>query len=246
MNTENDTCDLHYCERINTDINLCFVNIHEFIRQYMVGVSVDTYRSSKNVNLDKSFFKKEILSKEEIDFINTFKTLKKQVEWTCGRFAVKTLVVSHEVSNFTPYNYDDVTVSYRKEGAPYLKDFPDYRISISHSKEYALAGLCTNPAVSFGLDIEKIVFNDVNPVINVAFSDKEIKNFQDMTHAKIYKDFTLKEAFLKYIKKGFNESLKKIEIINGKIYWYNELVTNLKVVSKVLKSRYAFSLLYSK
>ncbi|MCP3926216.1 MAG: hypothetical protein GY714_26930, partial [Desulfobacterales bacterium] len=63
----------------------------------------------------------------------------------------------------------------------------------------------------------------------------------------IYKDFTLKEAFLKYIKKGFNESLKKIEIVNGKIYWYNELVTNLKIISKVLKSdKYAFSLLYSK
>ncbi|MCP3926379.1 MAG: 4'-phosphopantetheinyl transferase superfamily protein, partial [Desulfobacterales bacterium] len=216
--------EIHYCEEVNPDINICFVNIHEFIEQYMVGVHVETYESLKNVELDKSFFKKEILSVEEMDFINKFKTLKKQIEWTCGRFAVKTLVISHEVTNFTPYNYDDVTVSYRKEGAPYLKDFPEYRISISHSNEFALAGLCTNPSVTFGLDIEKIIFTDVNPVINVAFSDKEIKNFNDVTHAEIYKDFTLKEAFLKYIKKGFNESLKKIEIVNGKIYWYNELV----------------------
>ncbi|MCP4161998.1 MAG: 4'-phosphopantetheinyl transferase superfamily protein [Deltaproteobacteria bacterium] len=239
--------EIHYCEEVNPDINICFVNIHEFIEQYMVGVHVETYESLKNVELDKSFFKKEILSVEEMDFINKFKTLKKQIEWTCGRFAVKTLVISHEVTNFTPYNYDDVTVSYRKEGAPYLKDFPEYRISISHSNEFALAGLCTNPSVTFGLDIEKIIFTDVNPVINVAFSDKEIKNFNDVTHAEIYKDFTLKEAFLKYIKKGFNESLKKIEIVNGKIYWYNELVTNLKIISKVLKSdKYAFSLLYSK
>lgn len=195
------------------------------------------YKTLPNQKLGHNDFKILFLSSEELIMVNGFRALKKQAEWLCGRVALKNLV--NEIL-FPDIHPSDIQISYLEKGAPFLTHYPDIPISLSHSGEYTAVALSMNPRITLGIDIEKIGKVPDGFFMKTAFTQKEI-NHMTATAREIYRHWTLKEAFLKYIKMGFNESLHRVEIIDNKIQHQGEK-QNLRSWSRVIEDQYILSI----
>ncbi len=191
---------------------------------------------------------------EELQTINNFKALKKQIEWMAGRCLIKQMVLkysshltstSYSNQNFSNIKKDnkiklcDIIVAHRAEGAPFFKKWPFPEISISHSGKYAATAMCTIKGEKIGIDIEKIgKIPDVS-FMKIAFTEKEIANMKHYPEntlkgsEEVFKKWTIKEAFLKYIKKGFNESLHRVEIFDDQIL-HNGRKADVSIFSKII------------
>ncbi|MBU1583732.1 MAG: 4'-phosphopantetheinyl transferase superfamily protein, partial [Proteobacteria bacterium] len=170
-------------------------------------------------------FIKPFFNDDEIKTINSFKALKKQIEWISGRFLIKQMM-HHFFLTDTPL--DQITFSYLEQGAPFLTKHPDIPVSLSHSNDYTAAACAMDKKQTIGIDIEKIAKKPDGFFLKTAFTQNEIMRLKD--DAKdIFKHWTIKEAYLKYIKKGFNESLHKVEVIDNTI-----LHNNKKVIVEVV------------
>ncbi|WDP87072.1 MAG: 4'-phosphopantetheinyl transferase superfamily protein [Desulfobacter sp.] len=103
------------------------------------------------------------------------------------------------------------------EGAPFFKAFPDICVSLSHSGIYTGAALAKRSNTRMGIDIEALGPRPDKFFLNTAFTSREI---QDMGKSPldIFCRWTLKEAYLKYIRKGFNKSLLEVEVLQNKIF----------------------------
>ena len=184
--------------------------------------------------MNRKDFLISFLSDSEIDSLNSFKSFKKQIEWLSGRFLLKTCLFSFKKNIGT---LEDIKVAYEKEGAPFLPDFPDIKISLSHSGNMALFGLCEEHNI--GIDIEELKKKPDNNFLKIAFTRDEISSMGD-TKEEIFKKWTIKEAFLKYIKKGFNESLHKVEVIGNTIL-HDKNEVRVSVFSKIIDDSYVLS-----
>ncbi len=76
--------------------------------------------------------------------------------------------------------------------------------------------------------------------MKTAFTQNEIAHLKDDA-AQIFKNWTIKEAYLKYIKKGFNESLHRVEVINNEILHNNNKI-NVDMFSTFINDDYVLSL----
>lgn len=56
--------------------------------------------------------------------------------------------------------------------------------------------------------------------------------------------WTLKEAFLKYIGKGFNEKLKSVEIVHNTILYNGKDAINITIDSFNIDEKYLLSIIY--
>lgn len=158
-------------------------------------------------------FKKPFLTPGELEQVNEFKSLKKQIEWMAGRQLVKEMVCRISRGTTDPR---DITISYREQGAPFLSRFPHIFISISHAGTYAAAALTRTPGTILGLDLERIRSMPEPGFMRIAFTPAEIKELGEDPR-EVFRSWTLKEAYLKYIQKGFNENLHHVEILNHAI-----------------------------
>lgn len=180
----------------------------------------------KNELFEKQDFSKPFFSSQEINTINGFKALKKQIEWISGRYLIKQMIQKDFLKNFFS---DQITLSYHEKGAPFITDYPDIPVSLSHSNDYTAAACCTDKGKTIGIDIEKVTKKpDIN-FLRTAFTKNEIANLTDRS-SQIFTNWTVKEAYLKYIKKGFNESLHKVEVINSQV-WHHKKKINVDVHS---------------
>jgi 4'-phosphopantetheinyl transferase len=201
--------------------------------------SKGTYHNSGQM-VNELFQKNDFLipafNEDEIKGINRFKALKKQVEWICGRVLVK-LMVQHLFLN--AFRLDQISLSYEEEGAPFVKGHPEIAISLSHSHEYTAAACLLHRGI-VGIDIEKIAPRPDAYFMKTAFTENEISQMGD-TALDVFKCWTIKEAYLKFIKKGFNESLHQVETIQGRIF-HRKKPIDLYVDSRVLADGYVLSL----
>ena len=111
---------------------------------------------------------------------------------------------------------------------------------MSHSNDYTAAACCKDKGETIGVDIEKITKAPDSFFMKTAFTQNEILNLKNQA-ALIFKNWTIKEAYLKYIKKGFNESLQKVEVINNEIFHNNNKI-NVNVFSTFIDTDYVLSL----
>jgi len=195
--------------------------------------------SMKNRIFDHSLFKMPFLSDEELVRVNRFKALKKQMEWICGRFALKRLA-SDVLDPDMPL--DQVRIDYREKGAPYLTRFPEISISLSHSGDYTAAAITRDTQIALGIDIEKIGNMPDHGFMKTAFTAEEIR-YMPADARSVFRHWTLKEAFLKYLGLGFNESLHHVAVIRDQIY----RCENRQAVhtwSRFLNDAYVVSLVY--
>lgn len=170
--------------------------------------------SMKNRVFDHSLFRMPFLSNEELVRVNRFKALKKQMEWICGRFALK-LLTKDILDPAMPL--DQVRINYREKGAPYLTRFPEISISLSHSGDYTAAAITRDTETALGIDIEKIGNMPDQGFMKTAFTAEEIQHMPAGARS-VFRHWTLKEAFLKYLGLGFNESLHNVAVIRDQIY----------------------------
>ncbi len=177
------------------------------------------------------------LNTEELARLNQFKVLKKQVEWVCGRFTVKSLAKDMLAPQA---ELTDIRIQYMPQGAPFLEGFESFSLTLSHSGEMTAAAIGTRPGVLLGIDIEAVGPMPEDAFMKTAFTQREISSMAK-TAEDVFRCWTLKEAYLKFIGKGFHESLHNVEILGQKIL-HNNTPQAVTARSWLLDAGYALSL----
>ena len=218
-------------------IKIRYAKIPEIIHSIFKKKARLDLRAKSNEVFRREDLINPFLSDEEISTINGFKAFKKQIEWISGRYLIKHLIADLSFSNAS---LDQIILSYFDQGAPFLSTHPDLSISLSHSNDYAVAACCKDEKQTLGIDIEKITKKPDANFLKIAFTKNEILNLKSDA-AQIFKNWTIKEAYLKYIQKGFNESLHKVEVINNEIF-HNSVKIDVDVFSTFINGDYVLSL----
>jgi len=218
-------------------IKIWYAKIPEIIYSIFKKKSRFDLRAKSNELFRRQDLIKPFLSYEEINTINGFKAFKKQIEWISGRFLIKHLI---QDLSFPNASLDQIIISYFDQGAPFLSTHPDLSVSLSHSNDYATAACCKNENQTLGIDIEKITKKPDAYFLKIAFTKNEILYLKNDA-VQIFKNWTIKEAYLKYIKKGFNESLQRVEVINNEIF-HNSIKIDVDVFSTFIDDDYVLSL----
>ncbi|PID78333.1 MAG: hypothetical protein CSA18_01980 [Deltaproteobacteria bacterium] len=226
--------------KIYHETEICIIDIYKLFNWYSSNYLKDHSLYAKAEKIKPSDFPSQIFSAHEFKIINNFKTLKKQFEWISARTGLKHLVKK----NFPYIPFKNIETEKEKNGAPWLKNLPFLNISISHSGRYAVAAI--NKVQKIGMDLEKLKDINTKHILYAGFSGREIKNLSSKKYNEILKLWTIKESYLKYIRKGFNESLKKVEIIKNKIYYKNLPVENISIDSFFLLDNYVLSFVCEK
>ena len=208
------------------EVIIWYVRIPGIIESIFHKGSLHDTKQMRNRIFNKEDFKQSFLNRDEINTINGFKAMKKQIEWISGRYLIK-LMIQYNCLQHLPLN--QITISYLDEGAPFLTHDPDIPVSLSHSNNYTAAACCKSREKTIGIDIEKIAKKPNAWFLKTAFTKNEIIHLEDNAES-IFKNWTIKEAYLKQIKKGFNESLHKVEVIDNEI-WHNKKQINIEVYS---------------
>lgn len=205
-------------------LQLCFLVLGDMLQRHLPQLDRNDYRRQPPIALDQAHALRALLSAEEMAQVNRFKALKRQVEWLAGRIAVKTLVVRSLKPELPP---TAVQICHHAQGAPYLSCAPDIPLSISHAGGYAVAGLLPDPAQALGLDIEQMEARAVSAIRSTAFSEEERRALPSTDPDPVFRRWCLKEAFLKYIGRGFHENLTRVEILDGTIRHNGQAVPHL-------------------
>jgi len=222
---------------LDPEIIIWYASIPQIIESVLHSRSHPDVKQMRNSLFVKNNFLLPFLNSEEIDIINGFKAQKKQMEWMSGRYLVKLMIQSAFLHNTS---LEQINIDYLDEGAPFLNSAPEIPISLSHSNNYTAAACSKNRTKIMGIDIEKIGKKPDAWFLKTAFTKKEISHLQDSS-ASIFKNWTIKEAYLKYIKKGFNESLHNVEVIDAAI-WHNKTRINVDIYSTIVDNDYILSL----
>lgn len=218
-------------------IAIWYSRIPDIIALILRNANYHNFKPMVNEIFKKNDFTQSFLSETELHVVNSFKALKKQVEWISGRYLIKKMV-SHFFLSDTPL--DKITLSYLDEGAPFVSGLPHIPVSLSHSNEYTAVACNFGTARPIGIDIEIIARMPDLPFLNTAFTQNELL-FLERNAPCVFKNWTIKEAFLKYIKKGFNESLHKVEVIHGEIF-HHHIKADVDIFSHTIDSGYILSL----
>ncbi len=195
------------------------------------------FRPMVNEIFKKNDFIQAFLSETELCSLNRFKSLKKQMEWICGRYMIKKMM-AHFFLNGTPL--DEITLSYLDQGAPFVSNRPRIPVSLSHSNEYTAVACSFDTTHPIGIDLEKIARMPDHHFLNTAFTQNELSSLERNAQS-VFRNWTIKEAYLKYIKKGFNESLHKVEVIHNEIF-HHHIKADVDIFSHTIDTGYILCL----
>ena len=168
-------------------------------------------KNIKDFNKDdiNNFYDKILKLKK--DKINKLKNYDSKIRSIIGEMLLKELLVKNNVS----YNSLDYYIN--EYGKPYLKDNNIF-FNISHSFDYVITAISNN---EIGIDIEKVRETPLK-TINQFATEKEkeyILSSKKNIEERIFKIFTLKEAYFKRLGTNLNNILEVEFIIkNDKIY----------------------------
>lgn len=193
------------------NIRLCRVDMEVLVREWFGALpSADLRRPARDLSPYPWF--DPWLAPGEREIVNGFKSLKRQVEWLAGRLAVKTLVAACFDSGLGAIA---VTVSREPGGAPFLPAFPDHCVSITHAGRFAVAALGLDPSIGVGIDLERLPIPSDPAFLGLAFSARERAVLDPSDPEELARAWTLKEAYLKYIRRGFDQRLHRVELLDG-------------------------------
>ncbi|MBI9085194.1 MAG: 4'-phosphopantetheinyl transferase superfamily protein [Desulfobacterales bacterium] len=221
-------------------VRLAQVDILQFVRRYLPGMGRVQGLAQRPVPLSAFASRPGFLSQAEFAGVGRFRSLKKQVEWICGRLAAKTAVAA---AAGVGLDLKYINLAYEKEGAPYVRTLPGLPLSIAHSGAWAVA--VAGGRGRIGLDIEPVPARDLGFLLEAGFSRRERLALIGASAETVIRRWTLKEAFLKFIAKGFNESLAAVEILDGRLYYHGCLMENLAVICDPLDGGYVMSLVFA-
>ncbi len=223
------------------NINICEINMSVYAKELSERPEGkwENWPKTPAINLKQNKLICENFAPEEIEKLNSFKNLKKQIEWSAGRLCVKNLAkdMLHRPGK-------EITVSYHEEGAPFLTANPEFAISISHSGQYAMA-LIHRGSGKAALDVQTLKVKDMAPISKFILSSKE-KEENIHIPEKIIQIFTIKEAFLKYTGQGFRRVVKNIEIFDNTIYQNSEAQSDISFFSYLLHESHIVTIIFEK
>lgn len=224
-----------------TDVRVHLLSIPDMAAGVLSLGDYGSISAEKNRFFEPSDTLLNFLSPEEIASVNRFKTLKKQIEWMAGRYLLKIMAARYLAPG---HLLSSIAIGIHPQGSPYLAGFPGTDISLSHAGGMAAAALCTRRSLSIGIDVEPIPTRLSHPFMITAFSERERRHLKMDPQTTIV-NWTRKEAFLKYIKQGFNESLHKVEVL-GDTIWYHGIPNHVQVRTRIIGGDYALSVVWGR
>jgi len=195
------------------DIRLCRVDIEALVRDWSADLGSENLRRPAR-DFSTLAGIRDWLAPGELETVQGFKALKRQVEWLAGRLAVKALVSACLDASLSPV---DITVAHEPRGAPFLPLFPGRCLSITHSGRWAAAAVSLDSALAIGIDIERLSVPGTQGFLDLVFSTREQAALDRSDPLALARGWTLKEAYLKYIRRGFHRSLHQVELIEDKL-----------------------------
>jgi phosphopantetheinyl transferase (holo-ACP synthase) len=183
-----------------------------------------------------------ILSPLELEYLGKFPMPKKRIQWVSGRYAVKIALYKYKTARERFLDLSCIDVLNGIYSAPYLVQFPNIRISITHSYPYCI-GVVSD--FKIGIDLEKVMTLR-SSLIKHYFNPNEIRNLSAQkgtegyfTQAITY--WTRKEAVSKMLGLGMKVDFKQIDTVNDSLV-LNEYYTSNITLKSYLVSDYCFSL----
>ncbi len=219
------------------DIVVVRVNIPLLIKNALPNLDLTSAATRGPEEFEVSDFCSNILTPEEIVSLNNFKTLKKQIEWISGRAAAKAALAA-----FNGAAGSGAAVAYREGGAPFFPGYSNLSLSITHSGELAAAAVSSD--YMLGIDAERIEPRDIGAVMRVAFSAEERKIHRDSGLEEVLTSFCIKEAWLKYLGRGFAESPAGVEYLDGGIFYRGKRQSEIQLQIESDQADYIFALIY--
>lgn len=228
-------------EKISDTVYLSTLNIPGFIQSEMRELVPADYRTSPGIDLNMCKPAVEYCSAEEIARVAGARSLKRQIEWLCGRIALKELL---QCIKFPEAGFNEIVVTYNSSGKPCVSGYEDTGISVSHSGDLAMAALHIVPGKKLGIDVERTVGTDAGAVMSVAFTPEERLKYRDRPLDEIIAVFTLKEAYLKLAGRGFHEVITRVSVKENKIYFDGTPVVGIQTVLRDYPGGYKLSVIY--
>lgn len=162
-----------------------------------------------------------VFSEVERAIINKYENPKKRIQWMAGRYAGKMAIkkLMEKVDNTDSINIDATKINIINglNSAPFIQEYPQLNISISHSYPYCLTIVSEN---RIGVDIENTI-SIVEPMLKLFYTINEINEINKLNNsykkseanflATLY--WTRKEAISKLQKAGMNMDFSKIETV---------------------------------
>lgn len=183
-----------------SSIKCCVIHIPQLIAEYFPGKEI------KDQACDLSSFERPMKewSVDKGGRFEDFRIFKRQIEWFGGRAAFSILAARNSLPN---------TLGLEEGGAPFIEGSA-CQVSITHAGDYAAAAVSLDPGMSLGIDMERVRgFKNKEGFLRVAFPEKDPAGMAALSDDGIMELWTLKESFLKIIRKGFAENLKEVEIL---------------------------------
>ena len=225
---------------LTDEIKLCFINIPFIAEYFFPDADISQLNVLPNLiphqdNLEKYF------AKPEIEKILSFKTFKRQVEKMSGSIALKFLTKKFICSQRT---FSSIVTSNYDSGCPFVEGSEKFSVSVSHSQDKAVAALSLNPKINIGIDLEFLRNFEIENILKVVFSNREKDFYKNKSPEEIMKTFCFKEAYLKFIRKGFLKNPVNIELIDGDVFFEKKPVLGIQRVFVDIEASYILAVVW--
>ncbi len=228
-------------EKLNSSVYISVLCITDFIESEMKGIVPENYLTGRGIDLSAFLPAMEYCTADEISRVAGARSLKRQIEWLCGRIALKELLYAKK---FPGKDFRDIIIGYDESGKPVVSQHEDTGISLTHSGDFAIAALHLTPGKKTGIDLEKSSGIDLQAVMSVAFTPEERTEFKNRPAKDIITVFTFKEAFLKITGKGFHETINRVTVDGNRILFDKTEVQGITAETRSFGSEYILSIIY--
>lgn len=162
----------------------------------------------------------DVINKFEgyLDKADTGQIKKLKFEYLKKRAIITKGLLRLLIGNYLNLNPAELVFAYNEFGKPFINDnLNELQFNISHSDDMAVFAFSRSGEI--GADIEKVkVIDDMQGVMNICFTGYEKDWFNDINAESrvesFYKVWTIKEAFIKAIGRGFSFDPKDVELTN--------------------------------
>lgn len=157
-----------------------------------------------------------ILNDDEFEIFKKFKIKKRKTEWLSGRIAGKNAFTSYISSLRCTNRVSNISILNNQARAPYIVNYPELYLSISHSYEYAVAVIAP---FKIGIDIEKIEPRPDSLAHYFCSQEEQALLKKDSTRKDELLTFfwSRKEAVSKFLGLGGKMNFKQISTVNDEI-----------------------------